>query len=173
MRNILLGIVLIMSLAACQQESPEVDQSTDESTPSSNQDENKVEDSTEGENAESEDDSNQESLNDDQYMAEKMSSLDFYEFELEVEYADGREYEAEIEQDSQKPYKAEIEDQLNNIYLKGLDAFNNIFERIEQLSVSSTSDHEDVIQQVLDLFELPNDYVEFELELDFNDGSEL
>src|SRR5690625_818276 len=91
MKNILLGIVLILTFSACQQESPEVDEQIDESTPPTDQSEENVGESSSEENAPEKEsagqdnDSAQEVLSDEQYMAEKMSALSFYEFELEVE----------------------------------------------------------------------------------------
>lgn len=173
MKNTLLGVVFIVLLAACQQDDSGTDQPIDESTPSVDQEQNNVDDSSKEESPGQADESDQETLSDDQYMTEKMSSLDYYEFELEVEYADDQEYEAEIEPDKHNSFKAEIEDELNNIYLKGIDAFNEIYEKLEQLSITSTSKREDVIQQVLQVFDLPDNYQEFEVEIKFHDGTEL
>jgi len=102
-----------------------------------------------------------------------MEALDFYEIELEVEYVDGKEYEIEIEKDDNRPYEAKIEDELNDVYLQGREAFDEIYPKVEQLQISKDSEQVDVVEQVLNIFDLPDNYKKFEIEVKFNDGSEL
>ena len=111
--------------------------------------------------------------NDDEYMREKMAELNFSEIEIDVEYQGGKEFEAEIDQDRNEPILAEVEDDLNNAFLQGKDAFDHIFERAKKLEITNESSDQDVIKQVLQSFDLPKDYTEFEIEITFNDGKKL
>ena len=110
---------------------------------------------------------------DDDYMRSKMEELNFNEISVEVIYQDGKEYEAEIDQDRNEPMEAKVEDDLNNAFLQGKDAFDHIFERAKKLEITNESSDQDVIKQVLQSFDLPKDYTEFEIEITFNDGKKL
>lgn len=106
-------------------------------------------------------------------MQQKMDKLNYTEFELEVEYAEGKEYEAEIERKSDNTVKAKVEDELNGVKKNGLDAFNDLYPLVEQMTISSGTAKEDAIREVLSTFSLPDDYTKFELELRFkDDGTE-
>src|SRR5690625_2048135 len=178
-----LMVIGLIILAACQtneqpQEPPaNQEQETETATETNEQSDTDTEDQTENETEDetsSETENNDaESLDDDEYMTTKMDALDFYEIEIEVEYVDGKEYEVEIERDDNRPYTAEVEDELNNIYLKGKEAFDEVYPKIEQLSVNIDSEQTDVIEQVLSVFDLPDNYTKFEIEIKFNDGSEM
>ena len=111
--------------------------------------------------------------NDDEYMREKMAELNFSEIEIDVEYQGGKEFEAEIDQDRNEPILAEVEDDLNNVYLRGREAFDHIFEKAKKLDLTSNSSKQEVIDQVLNAFDLPNDYIKIEVEIDFDDGKKL
>ena len=110
---------------------------------------------------------------DDDYMRSKMEELNFNEISVEVIYQDGKEYEAEIDQDRNEPMEAKVEDDLNNAFLQGKDSFDHIFERSKKLEITNESSDQDVIKQVLQSFDLPKDYTEFEIEITFNDGKKL
>ena len=69
--------------------------------------------------------------------------------------------------------EAKVEDDLNNAFLQGKDAFDHIFERAKKLEITNESSDQDVIKQVLQSFDLPKDYTEFEIEITFNDGKKL
>lgn len=111
--------------------------------------------------------------NDDEYMREKMAELNFSEIEIDVEYQGGKEYEAEIDQDRNEPILAKVEDDLNNVYLRGREAFDHIFERASKLDLTSNSTKQQVIDQVLDVFNLPNDYIKMDVEIKFDDGKKI
>lgn len=114
-----------------------------------------------------------EGSNDQDYMSSQMNELDFKNIEIEISYEDDQEYEATIEQDHNRPIKAEVEDELNNVYIVGREAFDDIYEKAKELSLSHDSSDEDAIEQVLNAFDLSEDYEKFEIEIKFNDGSEL
>ncbi|HLR09630.1 MAG TPA: YusW family protein [Bacillota bacterium] len=104
-------------------------------------------------------------------MKNKLEQLGYKEIEIEVSYGDDKEYEAEIEQNSM--VTAELEDELNDEYLKGMEAFDAIYPYAEQLSLTPNTDMETAINAVLDAFDLDADYEQFELEITFQDGKEL
>lgn len=114
-----------------------------------------------------------EGADDQQYMQDKMAELDFYEIEVEVSYGKDKEYEAEIEKDENRPIKAEIEDEINDEYFKGREAFDLIYANAKKLSLSSDSAQQEVIDQVMDAFALPQNYTKVEIEIKFHDGSEI
>lgn len=109
--------------------------------------------------------------NDD--MQKKMDELPYAEIELEVDYGKNNEYEAEIEQDEGRPIEAEVEDEVNDVYLKGEEAFDELYPKVKALSIDKDTDKDDAIKDALETFDLDEDYEKFEIEITFNDGSEL
>jgi hypothetical protein len=93
----------------------------------------------------------------------------FTRFDLEVEYDNDVKYEAEYEAEGNG--EAEIEDDLNEVSLKGDDAYNELAPLMEQLQFDSNTEDQEVMTQVLEVFELQNDYKEIELEVTFTDGT--
>lgn len=176
MRKLFIMLIPILLIVACQSdnEPPEKevdDRSKAEQSASDNNVDEGSEETTD-ESGETEGGADEE-LDHAEYMDTKMEALNFYEFELDVEYMDGKEYELDIEKDDNRPYEAKIEDELNDVYLQGREAFDEIFPKIEQLQISNDSEQVDVVEQVLNIFDLPDNYKKFEIEVTFNDGSEL
>lgn len=116
-------------------------------------------------------DGNTDNAGDD--MQAKTDELDIYEFEIEVSYGKNKEYEAKIDQDEEHPVKAEIEDELNDVYLNGQEAFDQLYDIIKDLTLTKDSSKEEAIDQILQGFDLANDYEKFDLEINYHDGSEL
>lgn len=106
------------------------------------------------------------------YMEEKLAESYFTEVEIEVEYGNGVEFEVKIERDDTL-IKAKIDDEINNQKITGIDAFNFIYDRIDVLEITSSSHIDDVAEQIISSFELPEDYEEIEVEVKFHNGSEL
>src|SRR5699024_4299239 len=107
-------------------------------------------------------------------MKKLMEQLDFYEFELEVSYGDDKEYEIELEHHSNGDVEAEVEDELNGKDIDDdLEAFNYIYPKVKDLKVSKEMDKQEVIDAVLKAFGLDNNYEEFEVEFEFEDGTKL
>lgn len=111
--------------------------------------------------------------NDQSYMKSKMEELNFYELEVEVSYGEDKEYEVELEQDDERPVKAKLDDELNDQSSKGKEAFDVIYPKAERLSLSSDSPEQEVVDQVLQAFELPSGYTKLEIDIKFKDGKEL
>lgn len=106
------------------------------------------------------------------YMKEKLADSYFERVEIEVEYPNNLEYEVEIDKDNDL-IKAKIDDDLEGRELIGIKAFDFIYERMEELAITPTSNIDDIAEQVISLFDLPNDYEEIEVEIHFHNGSKL
>lgn|SRR5690625_224651 len=105
-------------------------------------------------------------------MNEKMDELDYVDFELEVDYGQDKEYEAEIEQKNGN-VKADLEDEINGEDLNGQEAFDKVYPLVEQLTIDKDTEKEDAISEVLDVFDLEDNYTKFELEITFSDGVKM
>lgn len=105
-------------------------------------------------------------------MKAKMDDLDYTDFELEVEYDPDQEYEAEIEQKNGN-VKADLEDEINGEDLSGQEAFDKIYPLVEQLTIDKDTEKEKAIAEILDVFNLEDDYKKFELEITFSDGVKM
>ncbi|MBM7599736.1 hypothetical protein JOC34_002104 [Virgibacillus halotolerans] len=110
--------------------------------------------------------------NDNDDMKQKMDELDYTDFELEVDYGKNKEYEAEIEQDNGK-VEADLEDELNGDDVNGQEAFDKIYPNVKKLTIDQNTEKADAIQQTLDAFDLDSDYVKFEVEITFKDGTKV
>lgn len=106
------------------------------------------------------------------YMLNKLQESQFAEIEIEVEYADGREYEAEIEWEHNQ-IKAEIENELQDVYINGVEAFDLIYDVMNVSSIHPTAQHDVIIEQIIEGFNLPANYEEIEVEITFHDQSKL
>ena len=106
-------------------------------------------------------------------MQSDMDELSFQEIELEISYGNDREYEAEIEQDENEPIKAKVEDELNDVYLKDQEAFDDLYPKVKNLDLTKDSSKQETIDSILNAFDLQADYEKFEVEIKFNDGSKL
>lgn len=106
------------------------------------------------------------------YMQEKLRDSYFTEVEIEVEYDHDQEYEVEIKEENGL-IKAKIDDELKGRELKGIEAFDEIYKRMEEIPLTPTSDIDDIAEQILSLFNLPENYDEIEIEVKFHNGSEL
>ncbi|WP_432353509.1 YusW family protein [Sporosarcina sp. A2] len=113
-----------------------------------------------------------DSDSDQKYMKEKMDKLAYDEVELEVDYGKDKEYEIEIEQDNGK-VEATVEDELSNTDLKGREAFDEIYPKLEKMDITETTTKEQAIQQALDAFDLKDDYTKFDIEITMPDGQKV
>jgi hypothetical protein len=110
----------------------------------------------------------------DQYeMKSQMAKLDFSEIDLEVSYAEQKEYEAEVNYDNSGFIGGEVDDDLKNEHLRGKAAFDSIYQKAKNLTISKDTNKRDAIDQILKSFDLPADYNQFDLEIIFNDSTKL
>lgn len=159
------AILLAFFMTACSNDSNGND-NPNASQP--NLEENQNSEVTDNENT-----SSNNATSDKEEMKSKMDELEFSEIDVEVSYGKNQEYEAAIEQDKNRPIEAEVEDELNDVYLQGKEAFDDIYSKAKTLNLSSAASDEEVIDQVLKAFDLKSDYEKFEVEIKFNDGTEL
>lgn len=165
MRKIFLlpaALLLAFGLSACgdnsTNEAPVPDVITDEDTATPEKDPSGDADRTTQEEGEGD-------------MQKKMDDLAYNEFELEVEYRDTNgEYETELKKREDGSIKAKLDDTLNDVQKEGNDAFKDIYPIIKGLSIDQDTSKEDAIKQALEAFDLPEDYTEVELEIDFKEG---
>lgn len=95
----------------------------------------------------------------------------FAEFNLEVDYSPNVKYDASFEKDVDG-IEASIEDQVNNMNLHGNEAFDKLNPLLEKLTFDASTPNEQVIEQVLSTFGLDSNYVEFELDVLYTDGTQ-
>lgn len=175
--------ILALSLAACGSDEKTPDSNEGTNSNSSNQTEQTEGTVDTGEQSDAAadqggtsgtatDSGTQADTNKDQMQAD-MDQLTFREIDIEISYGKDSEYEAEIDQDDGQPIEAKVEDEVNGMYLKGQEAFDDLYPKVKQLDLTKDSPKEETINQVLKAFDLKDDYEKFEVEIKFNDGSKL
>lgn len=112
--------------------------------------------------------------NNQEDMKKMMEELNFTEIEVEISYGKDKEFEFEIEHHSNGDIEAEVEDELNGIDIDNdLEAFNHVYPNVKKLEIDQGTDKQEVIKQVLEAFDLKDNYEEFEVEFKFEDGTKL
>lgn len=122
-------------------------------------------------NNSSTDTNNSSNSNNSGTTTEQTSNIPFYSFDLDVEYPEFKSFEVEYENDNDG-MEAKIKDELKNRKLTGDEAFNELQGRFEQFKFDAGTTEADVVNEVLQSFELSDTYNEFELEVKFPDGTE-
>lgn len=165
---------ILLFAAACGDDAEPVENDDNQAdTEEAESDEQEQSEDENEEAAENEESDLEEAKNQDD-MKTMMENVDFVEFELEVEYASDKEFEVEIERHHNGDIEAEVEDELNDNFIKDdVEAFNYIFPKIKDLNISRDMDKQDAIDQMLEAFDLADDYEEIEIEFEFLDGKEL
>lgn len=95
----------------------------------------------------------------------------FTHFSLDAEYENDISYEVEYEHEKDR-VTAEIEDEVNQVFLKGDDAYTQLSKQLELLTINENSTDDEVLEQVIDVFKLNENYKHIEVEVRFNDGKE-
>lgn len=112
-----------------------------------------------------------ESDEENNWMTERMDELPFNKFDFDIEYEDRFDFEVELERNPSGNIDVEYRDESKGIDEKGEKAFELLFSKLKEFEIDQNSANEDVIASVLQLFELNDDYTEFDLEIVFNDGT--
>ncbi|MEH7181333.1 YusW family protein [Neobacillus vireti] len=161
---IFLSVFCISLLTACSEQTNETDNNTDQKnvTQNGNGKTTNINYSKQIQNTQEQ-----------QKMKSQMGKLDFSEIELEVSYGEQKEYEAGINYDNSGLIGGEVDDDINNEHLKGKVAFDSIYPKVEKLTISKDTNKKDAIDQILKSFNLHADYNKFELEIIFNDGTQI
>ncbi|MEG0258427.1 MAG: YusW family protein [Lysinibacillus sp.] len=95
----------------------------------------------------------------------------FTHFSLDVDYTATEFYEAEYENEK-TGMEAEIKDSRNGEELFGDKAFTKLEPLFKQLNFDKETPDEEVISQVISVFNISDDYKEFDLDVKFSDGTE-
>lgn len=95
----------------------------------------------------------------------------FTDFELDVNIDNDKDIEFEVEfQREDNMIKAEYEDEVAGVKLKGEAAYEKIKPLLEALKIDENTTEEDTIQEVIDVFEIPENFEDLELKIEFSDG---
>ncbi|EMA6344068.1 YusW family protein [Bacillus cytotoxicus] len=99
--------------------------------------------------------------------------LNFNEFDLDVDYQDTKkDYEADYKHKSaDQKMEAKIEDHKANVNLTSDEAIAKLSPLLKKLTFDKNTPDQEVIDQVVDVFQLDKDYQKFELEVVFSDGT--
>lgn len=97
--------------------------------------------------------------------------FDFTHFSLDVDYAGAQEFDVEYENE-QSGVEASYEDDVNNNRYYGNDAYDRMESVFRTFKFNKDTSEDEVIKEVLNAFNLPEDYKDFDLEIRFADGTE-
>ncbi|PID01847.1 hypothetical protein CSV67_12305 [Sporosarcina sp. P2] len=175
-RMLLTGIsVMALSLAACGTDT--TNDAVEENSGTTPPVEQPLEPATDDTNKNSADEGNTDAVQQPDSATDNMKAdmdkLSFKEIQIEVSYSGDKEYEADIEQDENEPIEAKVEDEVNGVYLKNQEAFDDLYPKVKQLDLTKDSTKQEAIDQVLKIFGLDANYEKIEVEIKFNDGSKL
>lgn len=98
------------------------------------------------------------------------SPFNFTHFDLEVEYTGKKSYKVDYENEKTGT-EAKIDDEVNNKVTSGNEAVNTLVPIFEQLTFDASTPDEQLFTEILEKFNLPDNYVEIELEVKFADGT--
>lgn len=94
----------------------------------------------------------------------------YTEFSLDVDYANKEDYDAIYELENGQ-LEASIEDDRNQEKLDGNKAYDKLNALLEKLTFDATTSEDKVIAEVLQVFNLDNNFTEFDLDVTFHDGT--
>lgn len=95
----------------------------------------------------------------------------FTKFSLDVDYGDNKEFEVDYDNES-TGVEASYDHDINNEKINGDDAYTKIEPMFKQLTFDVNTPNEEVISEVKKVFNVGEDYKEFDLEVRFADGTE-
>ena len=96
--------------------------------------------------------------------------FNFTHFELDVQYAQDQSYEVSYESEV-SGVEAKIEDEVNNKLVQGNEAMNTLTPIFQSFTFDPSSLDDKVIQEVLEKFNLADNFMELELEIKFANGT--
>lgn len=102
-----------------------------------------------------------------------MANFPFMKFDLDIDYAPDMEYDFEYQEKNadQGEYRAELNDSVRDKKLKGIEAFQTLYTLMQDVNIDENTRKEDAIQQILDTFQLDDNYTSFELEYTMKNGT--
>ncbi|WP_394812044.1 YusW family protein [Bacillus licheniformis] len=92
-------------------------------------------------------------------------------FALEVNYGHGKHNTFEAVYDKQEREEASIKDYLNGADREGEEALNEMKMVLSELSIAKSDSEQDVISNVLEAFNLDEQYDRFQLRVKWPDGT--
>lgn len=90
---------------------------------------------------------------------------------MDVDYSATDSYEAEYE-NKKSGIAAKLQDTRNNENLQGDAAYTKLEPLFKQLTFDSTTPNDEVIDQVISVFHIAEDFQSIEIEVEFVDGNE-
>ncbi|WP_107937948.1 YusW family protein, partial [Ureibacillus chungkukjangi] len=103
--------------------------------------------------------------------ATELTEFNFLEFSLDVDYSATESYEVEFE-NKKSGIEAKLKDDRNNEKLQGDEAYTKLEPLFKQLTFDSTTPNDKVIEQVISVFGIADDFQSIEVEVEFADGTE-
>jgi predicted small lipoprotein YifL len=97
-------------------------------------------------------------------------AFSFTHFELDVRYADNKSYEVSYENEV-TGVEAKIEDDVNNKLIQGNEAMDTLTPIFQSLTFDASATNEEATKEILQKFNLPDNYQEFELEVKFSNDT--
>ncbi|PFD97545.1 hypothetical protein COE15_12475 [Bacillus cereus] len=99
--------------------------------------------------------------------------LNFNDFHLNADYQDTKkDYEAEYKnKGADKKMEGKIEDHKTDVKLTSDKAIAKLSPLLQKLTFDKNTPDQEVIDQVVDVFQLDKDYQKFDLEVVFSDGT--
>jgi hypothetical protein len=98
-------------------------------------------------------------------------TFNFIEFSLDVDYSATESYEVEYE-DKKTGIEAKLQDDRKNEKLQGDEAYTKLEPLFKQLNFDSTTPNDEVIDQVIKVFNIEDNYQSVEVDVEFVDGNE-
>lgn len=94
----------------------------------------------------------------------------FTKFNVDVSYDEQKSFDAEYENEP-SGVEAKIEDDLTNEVISGNDAYTKLEPIFKNFTFTSSTADEDIMNEVMQAFNLPDNYVEFDIDIEFTDGT--
>lgn len=98
-------------------------------------------------------------------------TFNFIEFSLDVDYSATESYEVEYE-DKKTGIEAKLQDDRKNEKLQGDEAYTKLEPLFKQLNFDSTTPNDEVIDQVIKVFNIDDSFQSIEVDIEFVDGNE-
>lgn len=98
-------------------------------------------------------------------------TFNFIEFSLDVDYSATESYEVEYE-DKKTGIEAKLQDDRKNEKLQGDEAYTKLEPLFKQLNFDSTTPNDEVIDQVINVFNIEDNYQSVEVDVEFVDSNE-
>ncbi|ELK47766.1 UNVERIFIED_CONTAM: YusW family protein [Halobacillus marinus] len=98
-------------------------------------------------------------------------SFPFTSFDLEVHYPENNTFDVDYEKEKDG-MEASYQDDMDDQNLQSDEALAQMTPLFQELTFDKDTADDEVIKQVKEAFNLPDDYESFELDVDFPDGTE-